>query len=929
MAGDDLGVEGGYAALDPNLADAQVADVAGILLGVGGAVAVVEECVGIGGGEGSAVPVAALGGHHIGGVPLAVEFDSGAGGSLGIRVAAHGGPVVGVLVVDFNGAGAERLIDVLHVDGAGEHACGVRGDLGGIQLVAGDCDGSRAVGVADPAAGRFRLRQLVAARVNMGDIDVARACACRLVNEGNGVNAACGYGAAGRALRFDQIIVKEQVSVGGGTVGHACLVFGGLGFQNGAALIDMVDGQGAGSVVDVQVVEARLVNQHGAALGGDGIGVARNLAEAGQTGGVAVGDNDPAGTVEGDGIRLGAAVDEHCQLVPLAGAAVGVGVGDDVAPAGLEGRRHDAAGVQRVVVLADGEQTLVVIRQTRHLGYASPVNGVDGVGGFVGVVVALLGSAEFGACRHERNTLRGEQKGVDLLHLLLEFRVGARVVGGAVTLDDLIPHDQVIVGVGVGDRLRGTLGRGGGVNVALYALNDLIGVGFGVALYKAGAGAVGVALDTVAVLVAERANSGVEAGDAGAFPAEDLVGVAGGSRSPRFTVHQNLLTGAVGVVAVEVASDLVHGGYIMQTHEVEAEAVDVVLVHPVEAGLDHVFAEHLLIGGCFVAAARTVGVFGGGGHAVVVAGSRLFKAGLCVEGVVVYHVHDDGNASVMERLDHLLELPDSDVAVVGVGGVGAFGRVVVLRIVAPVAVGGGGSGFIYGLEVVNGHELHAVDALLNQVVDAGGIGSGAACAGGACFGKAEVFAPVVVADAGGLGGGEVTHMDLPHDRLAGVLEHNVVVAVPAVRVGGVEVYNHGTVAVDADRLGVNVLRLVGFALDVDDVGVILVLVVAVKGQAPHARGAVLGHFVLADHSRALLAVRAGVVELHLDGSRFGRPGLEGGGCRRVGTAEVFFVVRVARVGFQIRLVTVAGGGGGKGRRAHCHERRQQQRYGLS
>ena len=90
MAGDDLRAEGGHAALDPDLADAEVADVAGILRGIGGAVAVVEEGVRSGSGKGRAVPVAALGGHDLRGIPLAVQLNGRACVVRVIRIAADG-----------------------------------------------------------------------------------------------------------------------------------------------------------------------------------------------------------------------------------------------------------------------------------------------------------------------------------------------------------------------------------------------------------------------------------------------------------------------------------------------------------------------------------------------------------------------------------------------------------------------------------------------------------------------------------------------------------------------------------------------------------------------------------------------------------------------------------------------------------------------
>ena len=90
-------------------------------------------------------------------------------------------------------------------------------------------------------------------------------------------------------------------------------------------------------------------------------------------------------------------------------------------------------------------------------------------------------------------------------------------------------------------------------------------------------------------------------------------------------------------------------------------------------------------------------------------------------------------------------------------------------------------------------------------------------------------------------------MNLPYNCLAGVLEYNVLVAVPAGRVGGIEVDNHGAVAVYADSLGINVLGLIGLSLDVYDIGIVLILVIAAEGVAPDTGGAVLGHRILSDN----------------------------------------------------------------------------------
>ena len=122
-----------------------------------------------------------------------------------------------------------------------------------------------------------------------------------------------------------------------------------------------------------------------------------------------------------------------------------------------------------------------------------------------------------------------------------------------------------------------------------------------------------------------------------------------------------------------------------QTHEVESEAVDVVVLRPVGHRVDDVLAHHRTFGGGVVAATgvvdeRTVVVI-----AEVVARDRLVER--MVRGivdVVVHHIHDDADVVLVQALDHLLHFGDAGARVARIGGVRAFRHVVVLRIVAPV-----------------------------------------------------------------------------------------------------------------------------------------------------------------------------------------------------------------------------------------------------
>ena len=200
---------------------------------------------------------------------------------------------------------------------------------------------------------------------------------------------------------------------------------------------------------------------------------------------------------------------------------------------------------------------------------------------------------------------------------------------------------------------------------------------------------------------------------------------------------------------VELLADHVHGLGVDQTHQVKAEAVDVILVCPVQDGVNHILSGHGALGGDLVAAAGAVGEGAGLGQSVVIIGNGRLEAGIVLGvgiGVVVNNVHNDGDTGVVQRLDHRLALFDPHVAIVGIRGEGAFGNVVVLRIVAPVELGVGAC-LVDGLEVIEGVELNGGNAELLQIVDTGSELT-LTVERGALLGKGEIFAAVCCADAG-------------------------------------------------------------------------------------------------------------------------------------------------------------------------------------
>ena len=121
-------------------------------------------------------------------------------------------------------------------------------------------------------------------------------------------------------------------------------------------------------------------------------------------------------------------------------------------------------------------------------------------------------------------------------------------------------------------------------------------------------------------------------------------------------------------------------------HQVEAEAVDLVLLRPGDERVDHQLLHHRVLG-------RGVGAAGRGlDRAVrieplVVAGNDAVEdrvVGLAGRRrVVVDDVHHDAQAGPVERADHPAELAGA-LRALGIGGVGALRGRVVQRVVAPV-----------------------------------------------------------------------------------------------------------------------------------------------------------------------------------------------------------------------------------------------------
>ena len=85
--------------------------------------------------------------------------------------------------------------------------------------------------------------------------------------------------------------------------------------------------------------------------------------------------------------------------------------------------------------------------------------------------------------------------------------------------------------------------------------------------------------------------------------------------------------------------------------------------------------------------------------------------------MVVNHIHHHADAVIVERFHHLLHLFYPEGAVEGICGVGAFGNIEILRIIAPVELGFR-EGFVGEAIVKYGQQMHMGHAQGLDVVKA-------------------------------------------------------------------------------------------------------------------------------------------------------------------------------------------------------------------
>ena len=140
---------------------------------------------------------------------------------------------------------------------------------------------------------------------------------------------------------------------------------------------------------------------------------------------------------------------------------------------------------------------------------------------------------------------------------------------------------------------------------------------------------------------------------------------------------------------VERRTDRQHVGLAVVTHEIESEAVDVIVAHPRDNRVDHDLLGHRMLGRHVLAAGGGLDR-AGGVQPLVVAGHNLVQdRGVSLtagRGVVEHLVQHHPKAVGVQTADHRAELrhPRTTIGCSRTRGVGAFRGHPVERVVAPV-----------------------------------------------------------------------------------------------------------------------------------------------------------------------------------------------------------------------------------------------------
>ena len=301
-----------------------------------------------------------------------------------------------------------------------------------------------------------------------------------------------------------------------------------------------------------------------------------------------------------------------------------------------------------------------------------------------------------------------------------------------------------------------------------------------------------------------------------------------GIHIPAFANHQNAR-----VDLIQCSTNLLHRLEIMNAHEIEAEAIYLVVLGPVGHRVNDVVADHGTLGSSVVAHTRVTRHLAVSGVAEVIARNNLAERMLRgVKHVVVHHIHHHTQAGIVNALDHFLGFLDAGCRVSSIRRVRTLRNVVVLRVVTPVVVG-----IVQCLRLIDGCvveewlQLNMSDTQLLQVVNTGRLASSILRTR---LHEAQISSALGLIHTRGWGLSEVANMGFSDDGIA-IPTFKGRHALKASNILLVVSQHHRAVTIHRGSGSVRVFRLVGRAVSkVNCVIISSVLHIAGHSDAPHA-----------------------------------------------------------------------------------------------
>ena len=135
------------------------------------------------------------------------------------------------------------------------------------------------------------------------------------------------------------------------------------------------------------------------------------------------------------------------------------------------------------------------------------------------------------------------------------------------------------------------------------------------------------------------------------------------TRRPSFTINVDSR-----INLVQSFPDCIHRFNIMNTHQIETEAVDMVFLRPIADRLYHKLTHHGPFTGCLVPASRSVGKLSVLVLTIKITGYRTLEiTSIGHRCMIIYHIHNDTDTGFMERHHHLFEFTDTHFRPVRIG----------------------------------------------------------------------------------------------------------------------------------------------------------------------------------------------------------------------------------------------------------------------